>query len=152
MFYDNVSDIFQDLENLSLEKNLIENLKLIAYSCDSSRLEDFAKYFRNVIDRVWQLSKSKDLHYANYILFNIMIFLKEVKSYNDDIFSNEENLKLMGGFFDLLEKILVKSRSFFEENIEKQREIVEIIQSNFSEEYYYRNNDRELPKQLNLPF
>jgi hypothetical protein len=152
MFYDHVSDLFQDLENLSLEKNLIENLKLIAYSCDSSRQDDFGKYFRGVLDRVRQLGRSRDLHYANYILFNIMIFLKEVKNYNEELFKDEENLKLMSGFFDLLEKILAKSKSVIEENLVKQKEIVEILENNFSDEYYYRKNNKLLPKQLNLPF
>jgi hypothetical protein len=152
MFYDEVSDIFQELENLSLEKNLIENLKLIAYSCDSSRQEDFGRYFRNVIDRIWQLSKSKDLHYTFYIILNVMFFLKEVKNYNAHLFKNEETLKILSLFFDLVEKMLLKAKNENEEYIEKNREIIEIIENNFNEEYYFRKNERLIPKQFNLPF
>jgi hypothetical protein len=152
MFYDQVSDIFQELENLSLEQNLIENLKLIAYTCDSSRSEDFSKYFKSIMERLYKLSKSKDLHYSIYILLNITLFLKEAKSYSEELFKNEETLKLMSNFFDLSEKIIKKSKTLYEENMEKQKEILSIIENNFFDEYHYRNKDRLLPKQLNLPF
>ncbi|HOJ63013.1 MAG TPA: hypothetical protein PLE45_01215 [Spirochaetota bacterium] len=79
MLYEKVEYIINELETLSVENELIENLKIIAYYFDSSKPEDAKKYFKNIIERIWQLSISVDNNYALYIVHLVLLYLKEIK-------------------------------------------------------------------------
>ncbi len=152
MFYNSVEFIFDELDNLSVENKLTENLKLIAYLRDSSKPEDIQKHFRVILDRMWQLSDSKDNNYTLYISNLVLIFFKEFKKDFPQIFLDLDFLKNVSLFFSYVEKILKKETSSGTINSDRKKEIVEILKSSFSEEYYYRKNERLNPKQLNLPF
>jgi len=147
-----VEFIFDELENLSVESKLTENLKTIAYLRDSSKPEDIQKYFRAILDRMWQLSDSKDNNYALYISNLFLFFFKELKRDFPQIFLDLDFLKNVSLFFSYVEKILKKETSNEAINSERKKEIIEILKSSFSEEYYYRKSNRLNPKQLNLPF
>ena len=152
MFYDIVDFIFDELDTLSVENKLTENLRLIAYSCESSKPEDIKKYFRAVLDRVWQLSKSKDNNYSLYISSLVLSFLKELKLNYPNIFNEKDFFKNISLFFSYIEIILKKSEQMNETTKQRKKEIISILRKYFSEEYYYRKNRRLVPKQYNLPF
>ncbi len=153
MLYDKIEYIINELETLSIENELIENLKIITYYFDSSKPDDAKKYFKNIIERVWQLSKSMDSNYALYIIYIILIYLKELKDGYPQIFMNKDFFNLITIYFSYVEIILKKiTRKSPKVSKERKREIIELLKINFSEEYYYRKKSRLIPKQGDLPF
>jgi hypothetical protein len=104
------------------------------------------------MNRILHLSKSPESHYSLYILSNIIFFLKEAKKYNSNIFKEPDTFKIMVAFFDFVKNFLKNKNISTDENEEIRREIIEIIENNFFEEYYYKKNDNYISKQYNLPF
>jgi hypothetical protein len=152
MFNDEISYIFEELNTLSLEKNLVENLKIISLLYDSSRIDDTKKYLRRVSERILQLSKSRDVGYALYVSLLVLNFFKEAKKYNKEIFNNEGIFIEMTVFFDYLDKILKKTKTKNDDNLEKRNETIEISGTFFADEYGYKKSNKIVNKQLNLPF
>lgn len=153
MLYEKIEYIINELETLSLETELIENLKIIAYYFDSSRPDDAKKYFKNIIERIWQLSNSIDNNYSLYIVHLVLIYLKELKDSYPQIMVNRDFFKTFTIFFSYVEVILKKVKEKSKEvTKERKKEIIDILKKNFSEEYYYRKKSRLTPKQDDLPF
>jgi len=152
MFNDKVAYIFDELETLSLEKSLIENLRVISLTWDSSRAFDIKKYLRKIDERILQLSKSKDSGYALYIILMILNFLKEAKLYNESYFGNEEFFFELVILIDNVCKILQKPKAKNKQNFEKRKEILELIGTYFPLEFTHIQDYKILGKQLKLPF
>lgn len=153
MLYEKIEYIINELETFSVENELIENLKIITYYFDSSKPDDAKKYFKNIIDRIWQLSNSMAGNYALYIVYIILIYLKELKEEYPQVLINKNFFNLLTIYFSyveiILKKINIKSPKVTKE---RKKEIIEVLKNNFSKEYYYRKKSRLIPKQGDLPF
>ncbi|OHD11675.1 MAG: hypothetical protein A2086_15965 [Spirochaetes bacterium GWD1_27_9] len=149
MFKTKVEDIFLEIESVGKENNLLENIKMIYFSCHSSRLDDFRIYLKNVIERISHLQK-EDFHYSLYIFYYVILFLKIIKDDNPNIFFDDDVFKLTTLFFYYGEKILKQKKCLKTENIETKKEINKIILETFRLEFYFRKNKRLIPKQYDL--
>lgn len=151
MIYDRVKYILDELSNINEEKNLVENLKLISYYCDSNYLGKATKYFRKLIEKINIYADKKNRNYHLYIIKLILLFLMEIKNVQQNILIEENIFKLLTTLFLYIEKT-IKQRKLNIIYNERRREIISIIYNNFRYEFYYRKNRRFLSIQYDLPF
>jgi hypothetical protein len=152
MIYETVEYILGELEGLEDERDLIENLTLMTYYCDSSQPGRIQKHFRKVIDRYSKLVEDDNVSYTLYITGLVLLFLKELKEAVPHITRSIHVFKQITVLCQYIEKLLRKECGDSEEYLDRKREIIELLSRNFSQEYYYRKRDRMLSEQYRLPF
>lgn len=142
--------IIQDMEVLSLENKLIENMKIIPKLLDAGNYDNSISFFKAINERVWALNKSKNYHYTLYISFNTVSYYAEICKIYPEIL-NSDNFKIIFKIYiNNLFKITDDKQSNTIENMNLKNEINKIISDNFAEFYY--DNDKEKNEQLLLQF